>query len=160
MEDAIFFNQSKYINEMLMKFGLEDSKPTKTPMSTDIKLAKDDEADSVDCFKYRDSKPTKTPMSTDIKLAKDDEADSVDSSKYRVIINGGSPVPTVVVKGAIQPTAILTAEQKLARRNELKARGTLLMALPDMHQLKFNSHKDAKTLMKVIEKRFGGNTET
>nr|GEW44388.1 hypothetical protein [Tanacetum cinerariifolium] len=47
-----------------------------------------------------------------------------------------------------------------ARRNELKARGTLLMALPDKHQLKFNSHKDAKTLMKAIEKRFRGNTET
>nr|GEU49110.1 retrovirus-related Pol polyprotein from transposon TNT 1-94 [Tanacetum cinerariifolium] len=34
------------------------------------------------------------------------------------------------------------------------------MALPDKHQLKFNTHKDAKTLMKAIEKRFGGNTET
>nr|GEW61499.1 putative ribonuclease H-like domain-containing protein [Tanacetum cinerariifolium] len=42
----------------------------------------------------------------------------------------------------------------------MKARGTLLMALPDKHQLKFNSHKDAKTLMEAIEKRFGGNTET
>nr|GEX84199.1 hypothetical protein [Tanacetum cinerariifolium] len=28
------------------------------------------------------------------------------------------------------------------------------------HQLKFNSHKDAKTLMEAIEKRFKGNTET
>nr|GEW42004.1 hypothetical protein [Tanacetum cinerariifolium] len=34
------------------------------------------------------------------------------------------------------------------------------MALPDKHQLKFNSHKDAKTLMEAIEKRFGGNIET
>nr|GEW60772.1 hypothetical protein [Tanacetum cinerariifolium] len=50
--------------------------------------------------------------------------------------------------------------QKLARKNELKARGTLLMALPDKHQLKFNSHKDAKSLMEAIEKHFGGNTET
>nr|GEW01314.1 hypothetical protein [Tanacetum cinerariifolium] len=40
----------------------------------------------------------------------------------------------------------------LARKNELKARGTLLMALPDKHQLKFNTHKDAKTLMEAIEK--------
>nr|GEV76941.1 hypothetical protein [Tanacetum cinerariifolium] len=59
-----------------------------------------------------------------------------------------------------QPVAPTTAEQRLARKNELKARGTLLMALPDKHQLKFNSHKDAKTLMEAIEKRFGGNTET
>nr|GEX30121.1 putative ribonuclease H-like domain-containing protein [Tanacetum cinerariifolium] len=34
------------------------------------------------------------------------------------------------------------------------------MALPDKHMSKFNSHKDAKTLMEAIEKRFGGNTET
>nr|GFB18221.1 hypothetical protein [Tanacetum cinerariifolium] len=34
------------------------------------------------------------------------------------------------------------------------------MALPDKYQLKFNSHKDAKTLMVAIEKRFEGNTET
>ncbi|GKB79365.1 hypothetical protein Tco_0946260, partial [Tanacetum coccineum] len=54
MEDGIFFNQSKYIMEMLKKFGLEDSKPTKTSMSTEIKLTKDDEADSVDSSKYRD----------------------------------------------------------------------------------------------------------
>ncbi|GJS49886.1 hypothetical protein Tco_0600007 [Tanacetum coccineum] len=53
MKDGIFFNQSKYIKKMLKKFGLEDSKPTKTSMSTKIKLTKDDEADSVDNFKYR-----------------------------------------------------------------------------------------------------------
>ncbi|GKA41123.1 copia protein [Tanacetum coccineum] len=53
MKDMIFFNQSKYIKEMLKKFGLEDSKPTKTPMSIEIKLNKDDEADSVDSTKYR-----------------------------------------------------------------------------------------------------------
>nr|GEU57651.1 hypothetical protein [Tanacetum cinerariifolium] len=77
-----------------------------------------------------------------------------------VILNGDSPVPTRVVEGVLQPVAPTTAEQKLARKNELKARGTLLMALPDKHQLKFNSHKDAKTLMEAIEKRFGGNTKT
>nr|GEV43098.1 hypothetical protein [Tanacetum cinerariifolium] len=45
-------------------------------------------------------------------------------------------------------------------KNELKARGTLLMALPDNHQLKFNIHKDAKSFMEAFEKRFGGNKET
>nr|GEV34128.1 putative ribonuclease H-like domain-containing protein [Tanacetum cinerariifolium] len=30
----------------------------------------------------------------------------------------------------------------------------------DKHQLKFNIHKDAKSLMEAIEKRFGGNKET
>ncbi|GJY04897.1 retrovirus-related pol polyprotein from transposon TNT 1-94 [Tanacetum coccineum] len=45
MEDGIFFNQSKYIKEMLKKFGLEDSKPMKTPMSSDTKLTKDEECE-------------------------------------------------------------------------------------------------------------------
>ncbi|GJV60080.1 hypothetical protein Tco_1466180 [Tanacetum coccineum] len=53
MEDGIIFNQSKYIKEMLKKFRLKDSKPTKTPMSTKIKLTKDDKADSMDSSKYR-----------------------------------------------------------------------------------------------------------
>nr|GEW17284.1 hypothetical protein [Tanacetum cinerariifolium] len=51
-------------------------------------------------------------------------------------------------------------EEKLARKNELKARGTLLMALPNEHQLMFNSYKTAKSLMEAIEKRFGGNKES
>nr|GEY59919.1 hypothetical protein [Tanacetum cinerariifolium] len=66
-----------------------------------------------------------------------------DYSLWEVIFNGDSLVPTCLVEGVAQP-----------------ARGTLLMALPDKHQLKFNTHKDAKTLMEAIEKRFGGNTET
>nr|GFB10507.1 hypothetical protein [Tanacetum cinerariifolium] len=65
-----------------------------------------------------------------------------------------------LVEGVAQPVAPTTIEQKLARKNELKASGTLLMALPDKHQLKFNMHKDAKSLMEAIEKRFGGNTKT
>nr|GEW58559.1 hypothetical protein [Tanacetum cinerariifolium] len=59
-----------------------------------------------------------------------------------------------------KPVAPTTSEQRLARKNELKACGTLLIALLDKYQLKFNIHKDAKTLMEAIEKRFGGNKET
>nr|GEW78506.1 hypothetical protein [Tanacetum cinerariifolium] len=53
-----------------------------------------------------------------------------------------------------------TVEEKLARKNELKARGTLLMALSNEHQLKFNSYKNDKSLMEAIEMRFGGNKES
>nr|GFC38407.1 hypothetical protein [Tanacetum cinerariifolium] len=83
-----------------------------------------------------------------------------DYSLWKVILNGDSPVPTRIVEGVVQPVAPTTVEQKLARKNELKARGTLLTALPNKHQLKFNSHKDAKMLMEAIEKHFGRNTET
>nr|GEV56085.1 hypothetical protein [Tanacetum cinerariifolium] len=83
-----------------------------------------------------------------------------DYSLWEVILNGDSPIPTRVIEGVVQPVAPTIAEQRLARKNELKARGTLLMALPNKHQLKFNIHKDAKTLMEVIKKRFGTNKET
>nr|GEX24893.1 ribonuclease H-like domain-containing protein [Tanacetum cinerariifolium] len=79
---------------------------------------------------------------------------------WEVILNGDSSAPTRVIEGVVQPVSLTTAKQRLARKNELNARGTLLMALPDKHQLKFNIHKDAKTLMEAIEKRFGGNKET
>nr|GEX27851.1 putative reverse transcriptase domain-containing protein [Tanacetum cinerariifolium] len=81
-------------------------------------------------------------------------------SLWEVILNGDSPTPTRVVDGVVQAVSPTTAKQRVAKNNELKARGTLLMALPDKHQLKFNTHKDTKSLMKAIEKRFGGNKET
>nr|GEY22822.1 hypothetical protein [Tanacetum cinerariifolium] len=93
-------------------------------------------------------------MPPKIELALEQSQQGVSNDVLEVIMNGDSPVPTRVVKGVIQPVAPTTAEQLLARKNELKACGTLFMALLDKHQLKFNSHKDAKTLMEAIEKRF------
>nr|GEX73454.1 copia protein [Tanacetum cinerariifolium]GEY06181.1 copia protein [Tanacetum cinerariifolium] len=53
LDDGIFFNQSKYIKEILKKFGPEDYKQMKTPMSTETKLTRDEEGESVDKTKYR-----------------------------------------------------------------------------------------------------------
>nr|GEU48985.1 hypothetical protein [Tanacetum cinerariifolium] len=83
-----------------------------------------------------------------------------DYSLWEVILIGDYPIPTMVVDGVVQPVAPTTAKQRLARKNELKAKGTLLMDFLDKHQLKFNIHKDAKSLIESIEKRFGGNKET
>nr|GEY10052.1 hypothetical protein [Tanacetum cinerariifolium] len=66
-----------------------------------------------------------------------------DYSQWEVILNGDSPIPTRVIDGVVQPV----------RKNELKVRGTLLIAFPDKYQLNFNIHKDAKSLMEAIEKR-------
>ncbi|GJS47182.1 putative ribonuclease H-like domain-containing protein [Tanacetum coccineum] len=49
---------------------------------------------------------------------------------------------------------------ELARKNELKAKSTLLLAIPDEHLLKFHGIKDAKTLWEAIKARFGGNKES
>nr|GEZ01331.1 hypothetical protein [Tanacetum cinerariifolium] len=76
-----------------------------------------------------------------------------DYSLWEVILNGDSPTPTRIVDGVVQVIAPTTAEQRLAKKNELIARGTLLMALSDKNQLKFNIKKDAKSLMEAIEKR-------
>nr|GEV69281.1 putative ribonuclease H-like domain-containing protein [Tanacetum cinerariifolium] len=44
-----------------------------------------------------------------------------DYSLWDVILNGDSPVPIRVVDGVLQPVALTTTEQRLARKNELKA---------------------------------------
>ncbi|GKE68098.1 ribonuclease H-like domain-containing protein, partial [Tanacetum coccineum] len=74
--------------------------------------------------------------------------------------NGNAPIVTKTVdckETVIPPTSI---EEKAQRKAKLKARSTLLMALPNEHQIKFNSYKEAKTLMQAIESRFGDNTAT
>nr|GEZ55593.1 hypothetical protein [Tanacetum cinerariifolium] len=46
------------------------------------------------------------------------------------------------------------------RRNDVKARTTLLLALPDEHQLRFNKYKTAQEWWTAILKTFGGNEAT
>jgi hypothetical protein len=43
---GIFISQTKYIKEMLKRFGMEDCKPVTTPMQTSYKLRKDDDSKS------------------------------------------------------------------------------------------------------------------
>nr|GEX84588.1 hypothetical protein [Tanacetum cinerariifolium] len=82
------------------------------------------------------------------------------SRKNTKCVNAANEELTAAKHKSCSTVAPTTAEQKLAKKNELRACGTLFMALPDKHQLKFNLHKDAKTLMEAIEKHFGENTET
>ncbi|GJX35816.1 retrovirus-related pol polyprotein from transposon TNT 1-94 [Tanacetum coccineum] len=68
-----------------------------------------------------------------------------------VIKNGNKVLKRTVgtVEQEYKPT---TVEEKQDRRNEMKARATLLMALPNKDQLKFHSYQDAKLLIEAIEK--------
>ncbi|GKB88384.1 hypothetical protein Tco_0960656 [Tanacetum coccineum] len=77
-----------------------------------------------------------------------------------VIENGNASSITKVVEGVETTIAPTTVKEKAQRRLELKARSTLLMGIPNEHQLKFNSIKDAKSLLQAIEKRFRGNAAT
>ncbi|GJY10211.1 ribonuclease H-like domain-containing protein [Tanacetum coccineum] len=79
----------------------------------------------------------------------------IDYTLWEIIENGNAPIVTKTIDGketVIPPTSV---EEKAQRRAKLKVRSTLLMALPNEHQLKFNSYKDAKTLMQAIEIKFG-----
>ncbi|GJS65620.1 hypothetical protein Tco_0680184, partial [Tanacetum coccineum] len=75
-----------------------------------------------------------------------------DYALWEVIVNGDEPaVASASAEGPIPPKI---AEQKLARKNELKAKSTLLLAILDEHLLKFHGIKDAKTLWEAIKTRF------
>ncbi|GJV17375.1 hypothetical protein Tco_1362698, partial [Tanacetum coccineum] len=63
--------------------------------------------------------------------------------------NVNAPPVTKVVKDVETTIAPSTTEEKAQRRLELKARSTLLMGIPNEHQLKFNSIKDAKSLLQA-----------
>nr|GEX86274.1 hypothetical protein [Tanacetum cinerariifolium] len=57
-------------------------------------------------------------------------------------------------------TATLTAEDMQKRKNDVKARTTLLLSLPDEHQLRFSKYKTAQELWAAILKTFDGNDAT
>ncbi|GKD79952.1 hypothetical protein Tco_1342573, partial [Tanacetum coccineum] len=63
-----------------------------------------------------------------------------------VIVNGDAPAIALASVGTEGPIPPKTAKQKLASKNKLKAKSTLLLAIPDEHLLKFHGIKDAKTL--------------
>ncbi|GKC05809.1 hypothetical protein Tco_0997419 [Tanacetum coccineum] len=69
----------------------------------------------------------------------------VNTAKVRVTTANGSPV---------------TTEEKVQKKNDVKARSMLLMALPNEHLMTFNQYKDAQTLFAAIQTRFGGNEAT
>ncbi|GKC64587.1 hypothetical protein Tco_1097185 [Tanacetum coccineum] len=77
---------------------------------------------------------------------------------WEVIVNGDAPaIASASTKG---PIPSKTTEQKLARKIELKAKSTLLLAIPDEHLLKSDGIKDVKTLWEALKTRFGDNKES
>ncbi|GKG06076.1 hypothetical protein Tco_0326162, partial [Tanacetum coccineum] len=54
------------------------------------------------------------------------------------------------VMGALKMTVPSTAEEKTCKKNDVKARSLLLMALPNEHQLTFNQYVDAQSMFAAI----------
>ncbi|GJS77113.1 ribonuclease H-like domain-containing protein [Tanacetum coccineum] len=75
-----------------------------------------------------------------------------DYALWEIIVNADAPdVALASAEGPIPPK---TTEQKMARKNELKANNTLLLAIPDEHLLKFHGIKDAKTISEGLDKTY------
>nr|GEV11214.1 putative ribonuclease H-like domain-containing protein [Tanacetum cinerariifolium] len=70
---------------------------------------------------------------------------------------GSASEGTATKKGR---TVAVTTEDMQKRRNDVKARTTLLLALPDEHQLRFSKYKTTQELWAAILKTFGGNEAT
>ncbi|GJS89335.1 hypothetical protein Tco_0771971 [Tanacetum coccineum] len=84
-----------------------------------------------------------------------------DYALWEVIENGDSwvSVSQTSQENGITVTKMstpATAEEKTNKKNDVKARGLLLMALPNEHQLTFSQYPDAKSMFAAIETRFGG----
>ncbi|GKC74854.1 putative reverse transcriptase domain-containing protein [Tanacetum coccineum] len=83
-----------------------------------------------------------------------------------VIENGNSfkPAAQTITNADGTSTSLIpgpvTTEEKVQKKNDVKARSMLLMALPNEHLMTFNQYKDAKTLFAAIQTRFDGNEAT
>ncbi|GJY77604.1 hypothetical protein Tco_0483405, partial [Tanacetum coccineum] len=89
-----------------------------------------------------------------------------DYALWDVIENGNSFKPvartTTNAKGTstTQVPGPVTTEENAKKKNDVKVRSMLLMALPNECLLTFKQYKDAKTLFAAIHARFGGNNAT
>ncbi|GKE72543.1 hypothetical protein Tco_1534584, partial [Tanacetum coccineum] len=76
-----------------------------------------------------------------------------DYALWEVIENGNSWVPIPVTTPPETGTST-------CKKNNVKARSLLLMALPNEHQLTFDQYVDAQSMFAAIKARFGGNEAT
>ncbi|GJV38371.1 hypothetical protein Tco_1410848 [Tanacetum coccineum] len=89
-----------------------------------------------------------------------------DYALWEVIENGNSWVPIPVtatetgLSTGLKMTVLSTAEEKICKKNDVKARSLLHMALPNEHQLTFDQYVDAQSMFAAIKARFGGNEAT
>ncbi|GKB95667.1 putative ribonuclease H-like domain-containing protein, partial [Tanacetum coccineum] len=61
---------------------------------------------------------------------------------------------------SIKMTVPANTEEKICKKNDVKARSLLLMSLPNEHQLTFNQYVDAQSMFNAIKAQFGGNEAT
>ncbi|GJX80871.1 retrovirus-related pol polyprotein from transposon TNT 1-94 [Tanacetum coccineum] len=89
------------------------------------------------------------------------------ASTDAAIKNQGASIKTLVIqiesvriKRLLDNLEVTAAKLMLLMDKDCPEKSTLLMGIPNEHQLKFNSIKDAKSLLQAVEKKFGGNAAT
>ncbi|GKC12778.1 hypothetical protein Tco_1009560, partial [Tanacetum coccineum] len=89
-----------------------------------------------------------------------------DYALWDVIENGNAfkLVPQTTTNADGSSTSLIpgpaTTEEKVQKKNDVKARSMLLMAHPNEHLMTFNQYKDCQTLFAAIQTRFGSNEAT
>ncbi|GJR08284.1 hypothetical protein Tco_0790936 [Tanacetum coccineum] len=84
----------------------------------------------------------------DLKSDKDNDDDKIDIKQ-----SSGGPCYKEI-------DDMVYSEKDAQKKNDVKARSMLPMALPNEYLITFNHYKDAKTLFSAIQIRFGGNEAT
>nr|GEX55633.1 putative reverse transcriptase domain, ribonuclease H-like domain, aspartic peptidase domain protein [Tanacetum cinerariifolium] len=166
---SIFISQSQYAIELLKKHGMDDCILMSTPIATERLDADLQDADHAGCkddckstsggiqflgdklVSWSSKKQDCTTMLWGIKSLYTLYCQAKKLKTARRRLNTIDEIKTDMLEkfSRYKPTSV---EEKQDRRNEIKARGTLLMALPNKDQLKFHSYKDAKFLMEVVKK--------
>ncbi|GJT92485.1 hypothetical protein Tco_1081330, partial [Tanacetum coccineum] len=89
-----------------------------------------------------------------------ESAQSNTTAKLPILKLGEYEMWVIRIKQYFQMSVPVTTEEKTNKKNDVKARSLLLMALPNEHQRTFSQYSDAKTMFASIKTRFGGNEAT
>ncbi|GKC67617.1 putative ribonuclease H-like domain-containing protein, partial [Tanacetum coccineum] len=74
--------------------------------------------------------------------------------------NSGTTAKLPILKLVTKMSIPVTAEEKTNKKNDVKARSLLLMALPNEYQLTFSQYPDSKSMFAAIETRFGESLDS
>ncbi|GJY17137.1 ribonuclease H-like domain-containing protein [Tanacetum coccineum] len=94
-----------------------------------------------------DSSPSSIDKNNISELEKESEENMLGSKDFMIDLGDNTD------ESVMSP---ITTEENVQKKNDVKARSMLLMALPNEHLLTFNQYKDANTSFDAIQTRFGG----
>nr|GEV23227.1 hypothetical protein [Tanacetum cinerariifolium] len=132
------------------------------PLPEEVSTASEE---SCHCQKKREATAVKIALLLKSKRncqSKSNDSYAIDS--YKVPANAASTATTDTTSDGTGKkkgmTVTVTTEDMQNRKNDVKARTTLLLSLPDEHPLRFSKYKTAQELWAAILKTFVGNEAT